>query len=61
MYLLVDNHECKEDGDCSNIPNTSCAADKYDKKMKCLCADYSVPNPDCKKLPKGKLFEFSIQ
>ncbi|XKL60023.1 hypothetical protein PGB90_001039 [Kerria lacca] len=51
----VENHECKVDSDCRSVPNTSCAQDKTDKRMKCLCADYSHPTSegDCKKLPKA--------
>lgn len=49
----VEQHECKNDADCSNIPYTSCAVDQLDKKYKCLCADSSQPiNGDCKKKPK---------
>lgn len=52
--ISVEQHECKSDGDCSGIPNTSCAADPGDKRLKCLCADSQQPVAgDCRKLPKG--------
>ena len=53
--FTVEQHECKDDGDCNKYQHTSCAEDRSDKKRKCLCADYLPPSTsgDCKKLQAG--------